>query len=51
MGTTEGPEGRFYENLVWIVLIIGSELDIIKKYLTTRKSIYIELIIPKKLVS
>ena len=43
------PEGRFYENLVCIVLIIGSELDIMKKSLTTRESTYIELIFHKKI--
>ena len=35
-------------NLVCIVLIIGSELDIIKKSFITRRSIYIELIFRKK---
>ena len=37
-------EGRFYENLVCMVLIIGTEFDIMKKSFTTRESIYIELI-------
>ena len=42
------PKGRFHENLVCIVLIIGSELDVMKKSLTTRESTYIELIFRKK---
>ena len=41
------PEGRFYENMVCIVLITGSELEIIKQYLTARESTYIELILRK----
>ena len=45
------PEGRFYKNLVCIVLIIGSELDIIKKSLTTHESIYMKLIFRIKYVS
>ena len=45
------PEGRFYKNLVCIVFIIGSELDIMKKSFTTRESTYIELIFHKKSVS
>ena len=35
------PEGRFYESLVCIVLIIGSERDIMKKCLITCESAYI----------
>ena len=42
------PEGIFYENLVCIVLIIGSELDIMKRSLTTRESTYIELVFHTK---
>ena len=38
-------EGRFYENLACIALIIGLELDIMK----TSESIYIELIFRKKI--
>ena len=34
--TSARPEVRFYENLVCIVLLISSELDIMKKSLTTR---------------
>ena len=45
------PESRFYENLVCIVLIICSELDIVKKFITPRESTYIELIFHKKSVS
>ena len=44
-------EGKLYEILVSIVLIIGSELHIMKKYLTTREIIYIEVIFRKKSVS
>ena len=45
------PDQRvdFTENLVCIVLIIGPELDIMKKSLTTRESTYIELIFHKKI--
>ena len=43
------PEGRFYKNLVWIVLIIGPEIDIIKKSFTTRESRYIELFFHTKI--
>ena len=43
------PESSFYENLVCIVLIIGSELDIMKKSLTARESTYIKLIFHKKI--
>ena len=42
------PESRFYENLVCIVLIIGPELNIMKKSFTTRESAYIEIILHKK---
>ena len=42
-------KGRFYQSLVRIVLIIGSELDIMKKSLTTRESTYIELIFHEKI--
>ena len=45
------PEGRFNENLVRYILIIGSKLDIMKKSLTTPESIHIELIFRKKIVS
>ena len=44
------PEGRFYENQVCIVLIIGLEIDVMKKSLTTRESIYIELFFVKKII-
>ena len=44
------PEGKFYKNVVCIVLlIIGSGLDIMKKSLTTRQSTYIELIFHKEI--
>ena len=42
--------GRFYKNLVCIVLIIGAELDIMRKSFTTRKNTYMELIFHKKSV-
>ena len=42
-------EGRLYENMVCIVLIIGSELDI-KKIRTARESAYIKLIFSKKII-
>ena len=41
-------EGRLYEYLVRIVLIIGPELDIMQKSFSTRKSTYIELNFRKK---
>ena len=41
------PEDRFYETIVCIVMIIGSELDIVKKSHTTRESTYIEQIFRK----
>ena len=41
------PQGRLYENLVCIVLLIGSELNIMKKYLIARERTYIELIFRK----
>ena len=43
------PESRFYGNLVCIVLIIGSEVDVTKHSLTTRGSEYIELIFRKRI--
>ena len=43
------PESKFYENLVCIVLIIGPELDIMKKSFTTRESTYIELFFHEKI--
>ena len=42
------PEGRFYQNLVCIVSIICSELDMVKKYPTPRESTYTELIFSQK---
>ena len=41
-------DDRFYEYLACIVWITGSEFDIMKKSLTTRKNAYIELILHKK---
>ena len=49
LGHVTQTEGRFYENLVFIVLIVGSELDMIKKSITTRESTFIELIVYKKI--
>ena len=49
--TRARSEGTFYENLVCIVLIIVSVLDIIKYFLTTCESTYIELIFHKKSMS
>ena len=43
------PEGRIYENLACIALIIDLELDIMKKSRTTRKSTNIKLIIRKRI--
>ena len=39
--TKARTEGRFYENLAYIVLIIGLELGIMKNILTTCESTYI----------
>ena len=40
-------KGKFYKNLFCIVSIIDSELDVMKKILPTRESIYIELVFRK----
>ena len=42
-------DGRFYENLVCTVLIIGSEFDIMKKSFITRESIYVQPSFRKKI--
>ena len=43
--------GQIKENLAYIVLIIGSELDIMKKSFTTCESTYIEIIFQKKIIN